>query len=108
MALRHAASGEVVDVTPFGGSIRDHQSTAIVRDDRIEVMRLVLIEGRGIPEHSVDGPVTFHCLEGSVELEAGGVPRTLKPGRLVYLEPGVRYTLRPLEDASILMTVVRC
>jgi quercetin dioxygenase-like cupin family protein len=107
MALPHATTGDVVDVRPFGSGLRDRQSAAIVRDDRIEVMRLVLIDGKEIPEHFVDGPVTLQCIEGTVELSVGGEPRTLRAGELVYLAGGVRYTLRSADDASILMTVVR-
>jgi quercetin dioxygenase-like cupin family protein len=108
MALAHARSGDVVDVRPLGARLREHQSAAIVRDDRIELMRLVLADGRGIPEHSVEGPVTFLCIEGSVEVYAAGERRTLDAGELVYLEAGVPYSIHPIRDASVLMTVVRC
>jgi quercetin dioxygenase-like cupin family protein len=108
MALPHAKSGDVVDVRPFKARLREQQSAAIVRDDRVEVMRLVLTDGHGIPEHSVDGPVTFHCIEGAIELTAAGERRKLEAGELVYLEGGVAYSLQALSDSSILMTVVRC
>lgn len=107
MALPHAGSGDVVDVRPFGAAIRQHQSAAIVRDESIEVMRLVLVDGRGIPEHVVAGPVTFQCIEGTVELVADGVHRTLHAGELLYLAGGVPYSIKPVDDASVLMTVVR-
>jgi quercetin dioxygenase-like cupin family protein len=107
MALKHARTGEVVDVRPLGSRLVDTPSKAIVRDDRIEVMRLVLLEGRDIPEHFVEGPVTFQCLEGRVALEIGGERCLLEQGELVYLEGGVPYALRGEGDASVLMTVVR-
>jgi quercetin dioxygenase-like cupin family protein len=107
MALQHAKTGDIVDLRPLGDRLRDSVSTAIVRDDRIEVMRLVLVEGRAIPEHHVDGPVTFQCLEGRVAIEIGGDRRILEQGDLLYLSGGVPYALSGDGDASILMTVVR-
>jgi quercetin dioxygenase-like cupin family protein len=107
MALKHARSGDVVDVGPLGSRLADSVSAAIVRDDRIEVMRLVFLAGRETPEHAVDGPVTFQCLEGRVVLDVEGEPRTLMQGELVYLAGGVPYAIRGDGDASVLMTVVR-
>jgi quercetin dioxygenase-like cupin family protein len=107
MALQHATTGDIVDIRPLGHRLRDSVSTAIVRDDRIEVMRLVFVDGRGMPENHVDGPVTFQCLEGSVVLEVAGEQRVLQQGDLVYLSGGVPYALSGDGDASVLMTVVR-
>jgi quercetin dioxygenase-like cupin family protein len=107
MALQHATTGDIVDVRPLGPRLRDSVSSAIVRDDRIEVMRLVFVDGRGMPEHHVDGPVTVQCLEGRVAIEIAGETRFLQQGELVYLSGGVPYAIAGDGDASVLMTVVR-
>ncbi|MDX1725405.1 MAG: hypothetical protein R3355_20135 [Pseudomonas sp.] len=71
MALKHAASGEVVNLLSAAES-PDYISQAIVSAPRIEVMRLVLQAGKVIPGHAVAGPLTLHCLQGCVDVEAQG------------------------------------
>ncbi len=107
MALKHATSGEIVEIAPLGPAIDALPSTAIVRDDRIEVMRLVLPAGKRVPEHRVDGPMTVHCLEGELEVSAHNETKRLGPHQLMYLAGGVDHVLHALSDTSVLVTVVR-
>lgn len=107
MALPHATSGDVVEVSPPGGRIVDTPSTAIVRDGHIEVMRLLLPAGKSLPEHSVPGPMTLHCLQGVVDVRAHGASRPMRAGELMYLAGGAVHALHALEDAFVLATVVR-
>lgn len=107
MALPHATSGDVVEVRPAGERIVDAPSTAIVRDGRIEVMRLLLPAGKSLPEHTVPGPLTLHCLEGVVEVRAHGASRPMRAGELMYLAGGVAHALHAIEDTFVLTTVVR-
>jgi len=107
MALKHATSGEIVEIEPLGTMIDDVPSTAIVRDDRIEVMRLVLRAGKTVPEHRVDGPIIIHCLEGELEVLAHNEAKRLRPHQLMYLSGGVAHAFHALTDTSVLVTVVR-
>ncbi|HLT25331.1 MAG TPA: cupin domain-containing protein [Zeimonas sp.] len=107
MALRHATSGEIVDIPPLGEAIDDVPSTAIVRDDHVEVMRLVLPAGKTVPQHQVEGPITVQCLEGEVEVAAHNETKRLRPQQLMYLSGGVSHAFHALTDASVLVTVVR-
>lgn len=107
MALKHATSGEIVEILPLGASIDEVPSTAIVRDDRIEVMRLVLPAGKTVPEHRVDGPITVHCLEGELEVFAHNEAKPLRAHQLMYLSGGVAHAFHALSDTSVLVTVVR-
>lgn len=106
MSIPHAASGDVVDVRPLAARLRDTVSVAIVRDDRIEVMRLVLPADKRLPEHLAHGPITIQCIEGSVELTAHDAARTLQAGDLVYLAARVPHAVRAVTDASLLVTMV--
>ena len=107
MALKHATSGEVVEILPLGEAIEEVPSTAIVRDDRIELMRLVLPAGKTVPEHQVEGPIVVHCLEGEVEVLAHNEAKRLRAHQLMYLSGGVAHSFHALADASVLVTVVR-
>ena len=86
MAVHHAGSGEVVDLRPLGAKLHDERTTAIVKTDTFEAVRLIVPAGREIAFHRVDGEITLFCIEGCVrlglsdaefELSAGpmGLPR---------------------------------
>lgn len=106
MALPHATSGQVIDIRPLGPRITDAVSNAIFKAPQLELMRLVLPRGKGMPEHSVPGALTIQCLEGVIELQAHQTTQTVKAGELVYLEGGEPHALHAVEDSSVLLTLL--
>ena len=66
MATNHASSGEVIDLRPLGAPLDDAQSTTLLRDEQLKVMRLVMPTGKELHDHAVDGPITMQCLEGEI------------------------------------------
>ena len=104
MALPHAESGQIIDITPPGSRLRSTVSTALFKAEDLEVMRLVLLAGKGIPPHKVAGEVTIQCIEGVVEVSSQDV-RTLDAGKMLYLRGDEVHSLRALEDASVLLTI---
>ena len=106
MAIPHAASGDVVDVGPLGPRLRGEKTRVLVKAEGLEVLRLVLPEGKEIPAHSAPGPITVHCLEGRVAFTALRGTVDLGPGQLLYLEPGEPHALLAYEDSSLLVTMV--
>lgn len=55
MAVHHAGSGEVVDLRPLGVKLQDARTTAIVKSDTFEAVRLIVPAGHKIPPHRVEG-----------------------------------------------------
>lgn len=106
MALPHATSGQLVDVRPLGSRISTSVSTAIFKTPQLELMRLILPRGKGMPQHAVPGAVTIQCLEGEIELHAHQKTLTVKAGELVYLAGGEPHALHALEDSSVLLTLL--
>lgn len=106
MALDHADSAQPFDVRPLGEALERSKSTALFKSEQIEVMRLVLLAGRSMPPHRVDGEITVLCLEGRVNFDADGRMIELGAGQMLYLHGGVVHSLHALEDASMLVTVV--
>ena len=49
MAQAHALSGQIVSVRPLGAQLRSTSSTAILKAGQLEVMRIVLLEGKSLP-----------------------------------------------------------
>jgi quercetin dioxygenase-like cupin family protein len=106
MATKHASSGELIDLRPLGAPLEDTQSTTLLRDAQLKVMRLVMPTGKELHDHAVGGPITMQCLEGEIEVTAHGTAKTMRAGDLMYLASKVHHSLRAIEDASILVTVV--
>jgi quercetin dioxygenase-like cupin family protein len=106
MAIPHAKSGEVVDVLPLGPALAQAVTTTLVKTNMLEVLRLVIPAGKAIPEHRTHGEITVHCLEGRIAFELGGSTRELTAGQLLYVAGDEPHSLRGLEDASVLVTIV--
>lgn len=106
MATHHASSGELINLRPLGAPLNDTQSTTLLHDEQLRVMRLVLPAGKELPEHAVDGPITMHCIEGVIDVIAQGSCKTMRTGDFMYLTGKVPHALRATEDASVLVTIV--
>lgn len=106
MATKHASSGELIDIRPLGAPLDDSQSTTLLRDAQLKIMRLVMPAGKELPDHATDGPVTMQCLEGVIEVTAHDSSKTMRAGDLMYLASKVPHSLRATKDASVLVTIV--
>ncbi|HJV87222.1 MAG TPA: cupin [Noviherbaspirillum sp.] len=107
MSLHHATSGEKIDIRPLGAKLPQTPSTALLRTDELEVMRVVLPKGRSVPEHRIAGEITIQCIEGSVEVQAHDATQVLSAAEMLYLKGNVPYALNALEDSCLLMTILR-
>lgn len=103
MALRHAKPGEVVNLRPLGGELDGAKTSALVKLDRFEAVRLIVRAGATIPSHEVPGHITLHCLEGRVVLNPSAVE--LSAGDWVFLDRGAPHSIRGIEDSSLLLTI---
>jgi quercetin dioxygenase-like cupin family protein len=106
MALHHANSGEIVDLSPLGAALRSAHTTALVKSDDFEAVRLVVHAGSGIPSHRVDGKFTLQCLEGRVRLGLASGVLELSAGQWVYFDGGVAHSVEGIEDSSLLLTIL--
>ena len=106
MAIPHAKPGEIVDVRPLGSALASEQTKTLVRAEQVKVIRLVVQAGKEIPEHKAKGEVIVHCLEGRVAFTASGKTQTLEAGHLLYLPNGEPHSVKGVENASLLVTVL--
>lgn len=106
MALRHASSGEVVDLGPLGSELPQAQTKALVKTDSFEAIRLVLVAGGEMPAHQVSGKFTLHCLEGRVAIDLPDRSLELAADEWVYFDGGVPHGLQAIENASLLLTIM--
>lgn len=110
MALPHAIPAQPVDVRPLGpAAIATTPSSAVFKSGALEVLRLVLPAGKGLPPHKVAGEITIQCLEGELELSVGeGADeqrQRLQAGQLCYLDGGAMHAVTAVSDASALVTI---
>ena len=106
MAIPHANPGEVIDVGLLGPALADAKTTVLFKTAKIELIRLVMAAGKEIDEHKAPGEITVHCLEGRIALTALGTTRELAAGQLVYLPAGEPHSVRCVDDASFLLTIL--
>lgn len=105
MAMPHAKSGNVIEVRPLGAEISDHKTYALFKSRDLEVMRLVLKEGKSLPSHKVPGDITVHCLEGKMDVTTAGVSHVLAAGQMLFLSGGIEHAVVGVEDSSALVTI---
>lgn len=106
MALRRAEPGEIVDLRPLGDRLPTTRTSAIVRTSSFEAVRLVVPAGTEIPSHKVQGQIMLHCIEGRVTLGLSDGARELEPGDWIYLDGGEPHSVRGVENASLLLTIL--
>lgn len=106
MALYHAKAGEVVDLQPLGPKLKEAKSTAVVKSDQFEAIRLIVLAGSEIPGHKVSGNITLLCLEGRVKIGLDGCSIDLGAHEWVYLDGGEWHSVKGIEDASLLLTIL--
>lgn len=105
MAIPHANPGDVIDVRPLGAELAHTKTQTLLKSDRIEVIRLVMMTGKELAEHKAPSDITVHCLEGRLAFTAHGKTVELTAGQMLFLTAGEPHGIRCLEDASFLLTI---
>lgn len=106
MSIPHAKPGELVDVRPLGVSLATTKTKTLLKAEDVEVIRLVVSAGKEIPTHKAKGETIVQCLEGQVEFTALGATQRLRAGQLLYLPRNEPHSVKSLENASLLLTIV--
>ncbi len=107
MAIPHAKPGEVIDVRPLGSALAQAKTTTLVKTPTLEVIRLIIPADREIcHHHDLAGEITVQCLEGRITVQIDGDTRVLEASEMLFLSGGQPHTLRGLEDASVLLTIL--
>lgn len=106
MAIPHARPGEVIDIRPFGSILSAQKTTTLAKTNRLELISLVLLQGKKIDTHVAPDEITLQCIEGRVEFTAKERKCELIPGALLYLNPSEPHSLHALENSSLLLTII--
>jgi quercetin dioxygenase-like cupin family protein len=104
MALTHILPGQATHiaapVTPGAFS-----ATALFKSRDLEVIRLLIPAGKGMPPHRVPGEITVQCVSGQVEIGLDDSTALLEPGQLLYLAGDAMHSVRAVTDTCALVTI---
>ncbi len=106
MSIPHAKPGEIISVRPLKEQIAESRTRTLLKSGDLEVLRLVLLAGKVLPEHRAPAEITVQCLEGRVAFTATNGTVTLTPGDMLFLAPSEPHSLRAEEDSSLLVTLL--
>lgn len=106
MALQHAQPLDIIDVRPLGAGLRDAVTTSLLKTQALQLMRLVLPAGHGLPEHSVRGSITVQCLEGETVVTTPSRTCNLSAGQLVVLDGSEPHAVKATSDSTLLVTIL--
>ncbi len=108
-----AAETQVVDLVEAAARLRvephhavgGHRQVAIVRHGPVR-MFLFAFEAHGLlQEHQAEGVVTIQVLRGRLVVTFGEAAHEVGPGQLVTLAPGIRHSVRAIDESEMLLTV---
>jgi|AntDeeMetagen681_2_1112603.scaffolds.fasta_scaffold21941_2 quercetin dioxygenase-like cupin family protein len=102
----HLKSGEVIDLGTLGEDMKAKATYALIRTEAMEVIRMVIPEGRTIAEHSVEGEITVQCLKGTVEFAIENTVRHLSTDDWLHLDKKEPHALTAQEDTVLLLTIL--
>ena len=105
MAIPHASPGDVIDVRPLGTKLSGSRSHALFKSADLEVIRLVLPAGEGLPPHGVAGEITLQCIEGRIAFHCAAGMRELAAGQLIHCAADEIHELHAIEHSSLLLTI---
>jgi quercetin dioxygenase-like cupin family protein len=90
----------------LGGALANARTKTLAKTEKLEIIRLIVPAGKELPEHKTRGALIVHCLEGRVALTALGKTQNLQSGQLLYLPVGEPHSVKGLQDASLLLTLL--
>lgn len=93
-------------VLPLNVTGEQSRKITLVHTPHVKVVQLIVPVGQSVPTHQAQGELLLHCLEGRVSLSALGNTYDLRPGQLLALSIDEPFSIRAIEDASVLLTLI--
>ena len=89
------------------GLVAKHGRSArtLVKEGPIRLTLIALAPGGDLPEHSADGPVSVHVVDGEFLFSAAGREYPLRECDVLVVAAGVRHSARSNSGGTFLLTV---
>ena len=92
---------------PVGAGVGRPRTATLVKTPTLEVIRLIIPADKEIcHHHDMAGEIMVQCLEGLITVQINGDTCVLEAGQMLYLSGGQPHSLRGIEDASVLLTIL--
>ncbi|HEY2042202.1 MAG TPA: cupin domain-containing protein [Jatrophihabitans sp.] len=101
-----AAARQQLEAAKRGSSGRSSQTIYGGHEHALRQTLIALASGQSLNEHNTSGEATLYVLSGRVRLSVGEVSWDGMTGDLLVI-PDSRHALLALEDATVLLTVVK-
>jgi quercetin dioxygenase-like cupin family protein len=98
--------GPTAFVQPLAATDETSRKIRLVRTPQVEILQLIIPAERDVPTHQAQGDVVVHCLEGRASVRALGQSYELKSGQLLHLSLDDQFSIRGIENASVLVTLI--
>lgn len=105
MEIHHCAPGEVINLHRLNEQVPQNSTFALVKTEKMEVIRMFLPRGKKIPAHHVPGEITVQCLSGRVAFGVESRFRELQAADWLFLSSNQEHSLHALEDSVVLVTI---
>jgi quercetin dioxygenase-like cupin family protein len=107
--LLHTRIGEQVEHLKQEPTWRtgDRNSITLTKGPTLRVVLIVLKKGATLHDHQVGGPITIQAISGSCRLTIAGQVSDLRSGDIAVLESAIDHEVEALEEATLLLTVVK-
>lgn len=106
MALPHAQPLDVIDLRPLGPELAPTRSHSLLRTDKLQLMRMVLLAGEGLPSHHQVGEVCIHCVEGLVVVSTSAGDKALQAGYATVLPASEPHAFKAEQDSSLVLLML--
>lgn len=112
---RLGAPVQFVDVVDAAAKLRaephagvaGHRQLALVRHGPLSLILFVFEKDGFLKEHQANGEVIIQVLAGRLSIAVGADEYTLGPGTFLSVAPGLRHSVKALDDSDMLLTVSR-
>lgn len=102
-----------IDLNKYIRQIKEEESwlnnkrnaITIFKSDAMRIVLIGLHQGQDLPEHTAEGIICVHLLEGHIVFGVEGDERKLIPGNMITLHEKVPHSVAAIEDSIFLLTI---
>lgn len=102
----HIEAGEVINLHTLNEDMPPKTTFALIKTEHMEVIRMVLPQGKVVAEHSVKGEISVQCLKGTTLFTVENEQLELNESDWLYLNGNQPHSLKAVTDTVLLLTIL--
>lgn len=80
-------------------------SITVFKSDMMRIVLIALHKGEALPEHTANGTISVHVLDGDIVFSANGEDKHLRQGQIVTLHERIPHSVQAKQDSIFLLTM---